>query len=181
MYRIKPSVLLYIALAAVITLTGCQGAVHTSPEISNLQVTETSHLEERSIMTPTPTFDEYPSTNQADADVIFVKAVEGDGSWTFTVTVTHPDTGWQDYCDGWDVLTSDGTVLKVDPLDTFTRPLLHPHENEQPFTRNQSGIIIPEGITQLRVRAHDLIHGFGGEEITINLDHESGQGFEIIN
>ncbi len=37
-----------------------------------------------------------------------------DGSWTFSVTVSHADKGWDDYADGWDVVTSNGTVLKPD-------------------------------------------------------------------
>ncbi|MCA9912700.1 MAG: hypothetical protein KC496_05110, partial [Anaerolineae bacterium] len=34
----------------------------------------------------------------ANADVIFVRAVQtGENTWTFHVTVEHPDTGWEDY------------------------------------------------------------------------------------
>lgn len=115
-----------------------------------------------------------------DADVLFVKAIlEGDSTWTFHVTVEHPDTGWDDYVNGWDVSTLDGTVLKVNSTDTFTRLLLHPHENEQPFTRSQRGIRVPDGITQLIVRAHDIIDGFGGREVFVDLTQDSGTGFEI--
>jgi hypothetical protein len=118
--------------------------------------------------------------SQPDADVIHVRAVLGeDGTWTFYVTVAHPDTGWEDYADGWDVITPDSTVLRVNPDDTFTRLLLHPHETEQPFTRSQSGINIPTGVTQVRVRAHDIVDGFGGQEILIDLEKDSGPGFEV--
>jgi hypothetical protein len=104
----------------------------------------------------------------------------GQGSvWIFHVTVEHPDTGWEDYADGWDVLTPDGTVLKPDPDSPFTRLLLHPHENEQPFTRSQSGITIPPGVTQVRVRAHDLVDGYGGREIVVDLSIPAGEGFEV--
>ncbi|MEN8173832.1 MAG: hypothetical protein ABFS03_13255 [Chloroflexota bacterium] len=121
-----------------------------------------------------------PSGNQPDADVIHVRAVLGvSGSWTFYVTVEHPDTGWDDYADGWDVVAPDGTILKVDPDDSFTRLLAHPHVNEQPFTRFQSGILIPDGITLLTVRAHDILDGFGGQEILVDLEEDSGPGFEV--
>jgi len=84
--------------------------------------------------------------DQANADVIEVKATDrGTAGWTFRVTVAHPDTGWEDYCNGWDVVTDQGEVLKRSASDQFTRLLLHPHETEQPFTRSQSGIQIPEG------------------------------------
>ena len=119
-------------------------------------------------------------SGEANADVTFVRAVEAaDGTWTFTVTVSHPDAGWEDYADGWDVLTPDGTVLKPDPGSPFTRLLLHPHETEQPFTRSQSGIAIPAGVSAVRVRAHDLVDGFGGREVMVDLSAGSGTDFEV--
>ena len=72
-----------------------------------------------------------PAVGKGNADVLHVRAVQsGDGTWTFHVTVEHPDTGWDDYADGWDVLTPGGEVLRPDPDSPFTRLLLHPHENE---------------------------------------------------
>jgi hypothetical protein len=115
-----------------------------------------------------------------NADVEFVRAVEGaDGTWTFRVTVRHPDTGWEDYADGWDVLTADGTVLKRDADSPFTRLLAHPHVDEQPFTRSQGGIIIPPGTNEVRVRAHDIVAGYGGREVLVDLTIESGPGFQV--
>ncbi len=116
----------------------------------------------------------------ADADVEYVRAIQSvNGTWTFHVTVRHPDTGWDDYADGWDVVLPDGTVIKPDPDSPFTRLLLHPHETEQPFTRSQSGIVIPAGVTLVTVRAHDLVDGFGGREITVDLTVRSGDGFDV--
>ena len=135
--------------------------------------------------TPTPTVppSDTPTSSEesaANADVLFVRAALGsDGRWTFHVTVEHPDTGWEDYADGWDVLTPDGEVLRPNRDYPFTRQLLHPHENEQPFTRSQSDIVIPEGVTQVRVRAHDLVDGFGGREVVVDLTVSSGPDFEV--
>ena len=129
--------------------------------------------------TPSPT---PPTGRTADADVLYVQAVQtADSTWTFHVTVRHPDTGWDDYADGWDVLTPDGTVLKPDPDSPFTRLLLHPHVDEQPFTRSQSGIVIPPDVTQVRVRAHDLVDGYGGREVVVDLTVPSGPDFEVIS
>jgi hypothetical protein len=112
--------------------------------------------------------------------VLHVRAVEGAaGTWTFYVTVQHPDTGWEDYADGWDVLTPEGAVIKPDPDSPFTRLLLHPHVDEQPFSRSQSGIVIPESVTQVRVRAHDLVDGWGGREIVVDLTLSSGPDFDV--
>jgi hypothetical protein len=122
----------------------------------------------------------------ANADVVHVRAIqtagpdpgEGATTWTFHVTVEHPDTGWEDYADGWDVVTPDGEVLKPDPEEPFTRTLLHPHVEEQPFTRSQSGVVVPAGVTEVRVRAHDIVDGFGGQEVLVDLTAASGTNFE---
>jgi hypothetical protein len=115
-----------------------------------------------------------------NADVTFVRAVlNPDGSWTFHVTVAHPDTGWEDYANGWDVVLPDGSVVRPDPESPFTRLLLHPHVEEQPFTRSQSGISIPAGTPTVTVRAHDLVDGFGGAEIILDLENDLGNGYEI--
>ncbi len=128
---------------------------------------------------PTPSSPAGDARRQADADVLFVRAVQAGDAWTFHVTVGHPDTGWADYADGWDVLTPDGVVLKPDPASPFTRLLLHPHENEQPFTRSQSGIRIPAEVNEVIVRAHDLVDGFGGREVRVNLSQPAGEGYEV--
>lgn len=115
-----------------------------------------------------------------DADVVFVRAVESSSNtWTFHVTVAHPDTGWEDYADGWDVVLPDGTVILPDGSSDFTRLLLHPHENEQPFTRSQSGIVIPLDVNEVRVRAHDIVDGFGGKEVLVDLTQSTGTDFAV--
>lgn len=117
---------------------------------------------------------------KANADVLYVIArQESENSWHFTVTVEHPDTGWDDYADGWDVVLPDGPVVKPDPDSPFTRLLLHPHETEQPFTRTQGGVVIPAGINEITVRAHDIVDGFGGREITLDLMSTSGTDYEV--
>lgn len=120
-------------------------------------------------------------TNPANANVVHVRAVAtATNTWTFHVTVAHPDTGWDDYANGWDVVLPDGTVILPNPADEpFTRLLLHPHETEQPFTRSQSNIVIPADITTVTVRAHDLVDGFGGKEVAVDLAQAAGDDFEV--
>lgn len=131
---------------------------------------------------PTYPAAEDKENQRGDADVTFVRAVreEAANTWTFQVTVEHPDTGWENYADGWDVVLPDGTAVKPDKQDPFTRLLLHPHVDEQPFTRSQSGIVIPEGVDTVRVRAHDLVDGWGGIEVTVDLTAEAGENFEVL-
>ncbi len=97
------------------------------------------------------------------ADVVMAQAVSaGGGTWRFHVTVAHGDTGWAHYADKWDVVAPDGRVLG-------TRVLLHPHETEQPFTRSLGGVAVPGDVTEVIVRAHDKVHGYGGREVTVQL------------
>lgn len=67
--------------------------------------------------------------------------------WRFDVTLSHPDTGWDHYADGWQVELADGTVLGA-------RELHHPHVDEQPFTRSLSSVMLPDGTRQVFIRAH---------------------------
>jgi hypothetical protein len=98
-----------------------------------------------------------------EADVVDVEVSRSDdGTWSFNVTVRHADTGWDHYADAFEVVAPDGSVLG-------TRTLLHPHVDEQPFTRSLSGVEIPAGIGEVTVRAHDNVDGYGGAEMTVAL------------
>jgi len=101
------------------------------------------------------------ATGPADVESVSV-AVSGPGQYRFSVTVRHADEGWDHYADRWEVLHPDGTVLG-------TRTLYHPHVDEQPFTRDLSGVSIPDDITTVVVRAHDSVHGFSGVTQTVTL------------
>ncbi len=104
------------------------------------------------------------------ADVLKVVSKQADDkTWTFEVTVKHADTGWKDYANGWDIVLPDGTSLKLSEKDKFTRTLWHPHVNEQPFTRSQSGLIIPDDIKEVTVKAHTTVDGWGGKEVKVSL------------
>ncbi len=101
-----------------------------------------------------------------EADVVGVKASSGkNGTWSFSVTVRHDDEGWEHYADRWEVLGPREKVLG-------TRVLMHPHVGEQPFTRSLGGIEVSNDISEVLVRAHDSIHGYGGEEMEVKLIRE---------
>ena len=86
---------------------------------------------------------------------------DGDG-WRFDVTLTHPDTGWDHYADAWRIEAPDGTVLGL-------RELAHPHVDEQPFTRSLSGVMLPAGLTKVRIRARCLVDGWAEETFALTL------------
>lgn len=146
------------------------------PESTNTAVAEPTNT---AVPEPTITINEQ-SNSGANADVTFVRIVAtGDDRYTFHVTVLHPDSGWEDYADGWDVVLPDGTVAKPRLDSPFTRLLAHPHVNEQPFTRSQTGVEISAEITQVTVRAHDLVAGFGGETVIIDMASTDGEGYTL--
>ena len=97
------------------------------------------------------------------ADVVSARAEQtASGIWHFDVTVRHADENWDHYADAWQVRAPDGTVLG-------TRELLHPHVNEQPFTRSLSGVKIPDDVKMVTIHARDSVHGWGGEALTLDL------------
>ena len=104
------------------------------------------------------------SAGTADVVDVAVRCDSGN-SCTFAVTIRHDDEGWDHYADGFEILTLDGEVIG-------TRVLRHPHVNEQPFTRALQGVKIPESLTEVRARAHDSVHGHGGEEKTVNIQRK---------
>ncbi|HUW10761.1 MAG TPA: hypothetical protein VM537_13600 [Anaerolineae bacterium] len=108
------------------------------------------------------------------AHVLFVKAqLQSGGSWSVDVTVEHEDIGWDHYADRWEVLAPADEILT-------TRVLAHPHVDEQPFTRSLGEIAIPPDISEVRVRAHDLVHGYGGRGVAVDLTASGGADFEVL-
>jgi len=96
-----------------------------------------------------------------EADVVGVEIQkQGNGSYRFDVTVRHADEGWDHYADKWVVTDTDGTVLGE-------RVLVHPHVNEQPFTRSLSSVTIPNGTDTVIIKAHDSVHNWGGKVIEV--------------
>lgn len=74
-------------------------------------------------------------------------------NYTFSVGISSPDTGCDQYANWWEIITEDGTLL-------YRRILGHSHVNEQPFVR--SGGVVP--ITEEQVviiRAHMNTSGYG--------------------
>ncbi len=104
-----------------------------------------------------------PTPGRSDAPVIEAVDVELDeASHGVSVTLRHPDTGWDHYADGWEVLAPDGTRLGF-------RELLHPHETEQPFTRSLGGVAIPDGLDRVLIRARCSVDGWNEAVTEVDL------------
>jgi hypothetical protein len=96
-----------------------------------------------------------------EADVVGVQVRRSAaGTYDFDVTVKSVDKGWSHYADAFEVLGPDGKMLG-------RRILYHPHETEQPFTRDLYGVKIPAGVTHVTVRARHKPKGYDGETMRV--------------
>jgi hypothetical protein len=104
-----------------------------------------------------------PRAQQRFPDVLAVKVEpRGVDRFDFDVTISSPYDTPQRYADAFRVSGRDGRVHGE-------RTLLHDHANEQPFTRDLHGVIIPAGVRTVVVQARDRIHGYGGKTVEVSL------------
>ncbi|MGV8895931.1 MAG: hypothetical protein ACOH1U_05640 [Rhodoglobus sp.] len=107
------------------------------------------------------------SSNATDStsfpDIVSVEVTNtGGDSFDFAVTVSSPYDTPDRYADGWRILTPEGDLLGE-------HELTHDHASEQPFTRSQTGVEIPAGITEVVVEGRDQANGYGGQTQTVAL------------
>jgi hypothetical protein len=96
-------------------------------------------------------------------DVVAVKATPRSADrFDFDVTIASPYDTAERYADAFRVKGGDGTVFGE-------RILLHDHADEQPFTRDLHGVVIPVGIRRVIVEGRDRAHGYGGGTIEVVL------------
>jgi hypothetical protein len=88
--------------------------------------------------------------------VVAVEASSTGMGWTFAVTLSHPDTGWDHFADGWEVVDEAGNVLGH-------RKLQHPHVEEQPFKRSLKNVLLPDGTRKVYIRVRCNAHGWKEE------------------
>jgi len=103
--------------------------------------------------------------NIARADEVIIKDAKitcQNQTCRVDVTLEHNDTGWEHYADSWRIVTETGEEIGK-------RVLLHPHVNEQPFTRSLNDVSIPEGVETLWIEAHDSVHGISNNKFRLDL------------
>lgn len=140
-----------MAVAVVATLAGCG-----DDQSDGATQTTTSAEEVTADASGTATGELFPDVIAASAQQ------DSDGTWTFEATLSSPYDSADRYADAWRVVGPDGTVYGI-------RELLHDHASEQPFTRSQSGIEIPDGVTVVTVEGRDQVSGWGGETVEVAL------------
>ena len=97
--------------------------------------------------------DEEIATQDGFALVTKISSSGNDGNYTFSGTLSSPDTGCDQYANWWEVLDTNGNLL-------YRRILGHSHTNEQPFTRSGGTVAIQEN-TEVYVRGHMNNTGYG--------------------
>ena len=106
-----------------------------------------------------------------EVEIVDVKLTQSiDMTWRFDLTLKHADSGWKHYANEWKIVTPEGEILG-------TRTLLHPHVDEQPFTRSLANVEIPPNIKIIRIIAGDTVHGASSEVLEVQLE---SKGFKKI-
>lgn len=100
--------------------------------------------------------------DQQFPDVLKVELSGSKGTFTLDVTMSSPYDSPDRYADGWRVLDPDGKELGA-------HMLTHDHASEQPFTREQTGLDIPEGVQTITVEGRDQVSGYGGKTVEVDV------------
>jgi hypothetical protein len=102
------------------------------------------------------------------ADVVSVQVTGGPDSYQFSVGVSSPDEGCDQYADWWEIITEEGGLI-------YRRILTHSHVDEQPFVRSGGPVVIQTD-TVVFLRAHMHPGGYGGSVMRGTV----GGSFEVV-
>lgn len=84
----------------------------------------------------------------ATAKIVSVTYSSNAEKFKFSVGISSPDTGCDQYANWWEILSEDGKLL-------YRRILGHSHVNEQPFIRTGANVmILPNEIIIIRAHMH---------------------------
>ncbi len=115
--------------------------------------------EKEETITPDDMIEQVEEVDFAGYALITSVNVSGDAeSFQFSVGISSPDTGCDQYADWWEVLDQNGNLL-------YRRILAHSHVGEQPFVRSGGSVVIA-ATDQVIVRAHMNNTGYGRQAYT---------------
>lgn len=87
---------------------------------------------------------------------------EQPGIYHIRVTIEHEDTGWDDYVEAWEITSPAGELLGV-------RPFFEPELEDAKTITALAGVVIPEDITTITIRARTHPNGIEGEPVQVQL------------
>ena len=83
--------------------------------------------------------------NNKLAKIVSVDVSGSENAFTFSVGVSSPDTGCDQYSNWWEVISENGELM-------YRRILAHSHVNEQPFVRSGGSVnIVNDQVVIVRV------------------------------
>ncbi|MEM8706553.1 MAG: hypothetical protein AAGE98_08855 [Actinomycetota bacterium] len=149
----------FLALAAATVALAACGADDDPEALEPVPTTTTTTAAASAPETDEST----PGVPELHPDVVDAEAMQAaDGTWRFDVTLSSPYDTPERYADAWRVLAPDGSVLGV-------RELAHDHQNEQPFTRSLSGVVIPDDLDRVVIEGRDQLSSWGGRTLELVL------------
>lgn len=99
------------------------------------------------------------------ADVnVRLDSADQPGIFHIKVVIEHQDKGWDDYVDAWEILGSDGRLLG-------SRPFFEPELERAKTVSALSGVVIPNDIKTVTIRARKHPEGYKGEPVEITVPH----------
>lgn len=152
--------ILVLFASVVFALAACGGQQPADTSDEGASEEETAATEDAAMEETTQSGD---AGEQRYPDVLEAELEPSGDTWNLDVTISSPYDSPERYADGWRVLAPNGTVLG-------THELMHDHANEQPFTRTQTGLEIPEDVEEITVEGRDLENGYGGETVTVPVE-----------
>ncbi len=91
-------------------------------------------------------------------------AADRPGIFHIRVTIEHDDAGWDDYVDAWEIIGSNGKLLGV-------RPFFEPELEEAKTVSALAGVVIPEDVKTVTIRARKHPQGYQGEPVEVSIPH----------
>lgn len=86
------------------------------------------------------------------------------GIYHIRVTIEHEDQGWDDYVESWEIFGPDGEILGV-------RPFFEPELEREKTVSALAGVVIPEDIKTVTIRARTHPKGFEGAPVEVSIPH----------
>lgn len=86
------------------------------------------------------------------------------GIYHVRVTIEHHDQGWDNYVESWEIFGPDGQILG-------TRPFFEPELEREQTVSALAGIVIPEDIETVMIRARTFPGGLEGDPVEVNIPH----------
>ncbi len=109
-----------------------------------------------------------PKESPDEASIESVTTQGNAGAYTFSVSISSPDTGCEQYADWWEVISDSGELI-------YRRILAHSHVDEQPFIRSGSPVPVSAD-QQVWIRVHMNNTGYSNLGMKGSVD----VGFEQI-